>query len=61
MSNNNTNSIGAKTNFGEKMEDISQSDWMERLHSLHTTRADMNQLIMNYLVTGVEVIIPLTR
>jgi len=35
----------------EKHDDISRDDWMERLHSLHITRADMNKLIMNYLVT----------
>merc|ERR1711976_469954 len=42
-------------NFPEKQqqqqEDICKDEWLERLHSLHITRADMNRLIMNYLVT----------
>ncbi|ELT94445.1 hypothetical protein CAPTEDRAFT_153259 [Capitella teleta] len=38
-------------NFADKQEDISKDDWLDRLHSLHITRADMNRLIMNYLVT----------
>lgn len=44
-----------KMNFGsgnvEKPEEISQEEWMERLHGIHVRRADMNQLVMNYLVT----------
>lgn len=32
-------------------EDITKEEWVEKLHSLHITRADMNRLIMNYLVT----------
>ena len=39
-------------NFPEKPEDITKDDWLEKLHALHITRADMNRLIMNYLVTG---------
>ncbi|XP_072046038.1 glucose-induced degradation protein 8 homolog [Amphiura filiformis] len=31
--------------------EISKADWMERLQGMHITRADMNKLIMNYLVT----------
>ena len=32
--------------------EISKENWMERLQGMHITRADMNKLIMNYLVTG---------
>ena len=40
-------------NYPEKpSEEISREEWMEKLHQLHITRADMNRLIMNYLVTG---------
>lgn len=38
-------------NLAEKQEEVSKEEWMERLHALHITRADMNRLIMNYLVT----------
>ena len=38
--------------FNEKPVEMSKSDWMERLQLLQVTRADMNRLIMNYLVTG---------
>uniref|UniRef100_T1J9E3 CTLH domain-containing protein n=1 Tax=Strigamia maritima TaxID=126957 RepID=T1J9E3_STRMM len=37
--------------FGEKQEDLSKEEWMERLEGMHVQRADMNRLIMNYLVT----------
>ncbi|XP_066993560.1 glucose-induced degradation protein 8 homolog [Anabrus simplex] len=37
--------------YTEKHESISKDDWMSRLHELHTQRAVMNELIMNYLVT----------
>ncbi|CAH1248377.1 glucose-induced degradation protein 8 homolog isoform X1 [Branchiostoma lanceolatum] len=38
--------------FTEKHEEITKQEWMDRLNSLHISRADMNRLIMNYLVTG---------
>ena len=38
--------------YTEKHENISKDEWMNRLESLHIQRADMNKLIMNYLVTG---------
>lgn len=38
--------------YPEKQEDISKDDWIDKLHAIHITRADMNRLIMNYLVTG---------
>ena len=28
--------------------------WLEKLNNLHVTRADMNRLIMNYLLTGIR-------
>ncbi|NP_001171768.1 uncharacterized protein LOC100376325 [Saccoglossus kowalevskii] len=37
--------------FQEKKEDVDPDEWMEKLHTLHITRADMNRLIMDYLVT----------
>jgi hypothetical protein len=41
--------------YTEKHENISKDDWMNRLEGLHIQRADMNKLIMNYLVTGKEI------
>lgn len=38
--------------YAEKPEDISREEWMEKLNNVHIQRADMNRLIMNYLVTG---------
>ncbi|XP_071444437.1 glucose-induced degradation protein 8 homolog [Hetaerina americana] len=37
--------------YTEKHESITKDDWMSRLEGLHIQRADMNKLIMNYLVT----------
>ncbi len=39
-------------NFSDKPEDLTKEEWMDRLHAMRVTRADMNRLIMNYLVTG---------
>lgn len=36
----------------DKQMETTKEEWMEKLHSLHITRADMNRLIMNYLVTA---------
>ena len=41
-----------RMNYPEKQEEIGKEEWLEKLQSLHITRADMNGLIMNYLVTG---------
>ena len=41
-----------KMSFAEKQEEVTKDDWMKKLNSHHITRADMNRLIMNYLVTG---------
>lgn len=38
--------------YAEKPEDITKEDWMDKLNNVHIQRADMNRLIMNYLVTG---------
>lgn len=38
--------------YTEKPDEITKDEWMEKLNSLHVQRADMNRLIMNYLVTG---------
>lgn len=38
-------------NQQEKHEEISKERWMDQIQSFHITRADMNRLIMNYLVT----------
>lgn len=38
--------------YAEKPEDITREDWMDKLNNVHIQRADMNRLIMNYLVTG---------
>ncbi|KAL4655344.1 hypothetical protein GN956_G5183 [Arapaima gigas] len=37
--------------YVEKPEDITKEEWMEKLNNVHIQRADMNRLIMNYLVT----------
>lgn len=37
--------------YTEKHETISKEEWMNRLEGLHIQRADMNKLIMDYLVT----------
>lgn len=41
--------------YAEKPEDITKEEWMEKLNNVHIQRADMNRLIMNYLVTGMQV------
>lgn len=38
--------------YAEKPEDITREEWMDKLNNVHIQRADMNRLIMNYLVTG---------
>lgn len=38
--------------YAEKPEDITKDEWMDKLNNVHIQRADMNRLIMNYLVTG---------
>ncbi|CAB1329902.1 unnamed protein product [Coregonus sp. 'balchen'] len=37
--------------YAEKTEDITKDEWMDKLNNVHIQRADMNRLIMNYLVT----------
>lgn len=36
----------------EKVESISKDEWHMRVENLPFKQADMNKLIMNYLVTG---------
>ncbi|KFM69936.1 hypothetical protein X975_06017, partial [Stegodyphus mimosarum] len=43
--------IKARSTAIEKSDDLSVSEWLEKIRSLHMQRADMNRLIMNYLVT----------
>lgn len=38
--------------YSEKPDDITREEWMDKLNNVHIQRADMNRLIMNYLVTG---------
>ena len=38
--------------YGEKTDNITKDDWQTRLESFQFKQADMNKLIMNYLVTG---------
>ncbi|XP_064476589.1 glucose-induced degradation protein 8 homolog [Ornithodoros turicata] len=40
-----------KTRSAEKTDEPSQAEWLERLENVHIQRADLNRLIMNYLVT----------
>ncbi|KAK3566407.1 hypothetical protein QTP86_032277 [Hemibagrus guttatus] len=42
---------GSMMSYAEKPEDITKEEWMEKLNNVHIQRADMNRLIMNYLVT----------
>ena len=42
----------ARMSHQEKLEEMSKEKWMDQIQSFHITRADMNRLIMNYLVTG---------
>ncbi|XP_041366622.1 glucose-induced degradation protein 8 homolog [Gigantopelta aegis] len=47
-------SLSFKMNFGgdkPASEEITKDDWLNKLQDIHITRADMNALIMNYLVT----------
>ena len=38
--------------FPDKQERNSLGEWNKKLENLRVTRADMNNLIMNYLLTG---------
>ncbi|MCJ8734993.1 hypothetical protein PDJAM_G00241670 [Pangasius djambal] len=44
-------SDGSMMSYAEKPEDVTKEEWMEKLNNVHIQRADMNRLIMNYLVT----------
>ncbi|XP_053481055.1 glucose-induced degradation protein 8-A homolog isoform X1 [Ictalurus furcatus] len=47
----NYSSDGSMMSYAEKPEDVTKEEWMEKLNNVHIQRADMNRLIMNYLVT----------
>lgn len=38
--------------FNDKSDNISKEEWQSRLENFKFKQADMNKLIMNYLVTG---------
>lgn len=38
--------------YNEKSEAIIKEEWLQRLEQFPFKQADMNRLIMNYLVTG---------
>lgn len=40
------------SNNNDKAEPITKEEWQSRLESFEFKQADMNRLIMNYLVTG---------
>lgn len=40
------------SNNNDKPEPITKEEWQSRLESFEFKQADMNKLIMNYLVTG---------
>ncbi|XP_054714423.1 glucose-induced degradation protein 8 homolog isoform X1 [Uloborus diversus] len=43
--------IKSRSTVIEQVDVVSRYDWLDKLKSLHMQRADMNRLIMNYLVT----------
>lgn len=48
--------VTSMMSYSEKPEDITKEEWMDKLNNVHIQRADMNRLIMNYLVTGMSVL-----
>lgn len=40
------------SNNNDKAEPLTKEEWQTRLESFEFKQADMNKLIMNYLVTG---------
>lgn len=40
------------SSHNDKNEPITKEEWQSRLESFEFKQADMNKLIMNYLVTG---------
>ena len=48
----------SRMSYAEKPEDITKEEWMDKLNNVHIQRADMNRLIMNYLVTGMASSLP---
>ena len=39
--------------MSDKSDEVSRDEWLAGLQNTHVTRAHMNKLIMNYLVTGI--------
>jgi len=46
-----TQHIKSRSAAIEKTEELTKTEWLEKIGSLRMQRADMNRLIMNYLVT----------
>lgn len=44
--------LASTSNNNDKQEPVTKEDWQTRLESVEFKHADMNKLIMNYLVTG---------
>lgn len=42
----------SSSNNNDKAEPITKEEWQSRLENFEFKQADMNKLIMNYLVTG---------
>lgn len=42
----------SSSSHNEKTEPLTKEEWQTRLESFEFKQADMNKLIMNYLVTG---------
>lgn len=45
------------SSHNDKTEPLTKNEWQTRLESFEFKQADMNKLIMNYLVTGTKVFI----
>lgn len=46
-----TQNIKPRSSSVEKSDELTKSDWLEKIGNIRMQRADMNRLIMNYLVT----------
>ncbi|PRD26998.1 UNVERIFIED_CONTAM: Glucose-induced degradation protein 8-like protein [Trichonephila clavipes] len=47
----NTYNVGPGSSTVDKSEELTKEEWIEKIRGLRMQRADMNRLIMNYLVT----------
>lgn len=41
--------------YNDKSDSITKKEWLSRLENYQFKQADMNKLIMNYLVTGKKI------